>query len=137
MYNKEFLTTSAEKKRYKLKNIILSRHPNISFEHMEQILSAVDYEKQYNIKVTKRIEKFKNIITDERIQTLEKNVCSTSVPIYGSFTSGLYENYYGETKHSPSIFEHSLEAAAIKTTKEKRHTIFKTTYTLVIFASEA
>lgn len=136
MYNKEFHATSVEEKRCKLKKIILSRHPAISFSHMEQILSAVDYEKQYNIKVTRRIEKFKNIITNERIQTSEKDVCSSSVSIYGSFTPGFYENYYGEIKQVPSIFEHSLEAAAIKITKEKRHTVVKSIYTLVIFISE-
>ena len=89
MYNQLFHMISLEEKQNKLRRIIKSKVPFISDIHLNQIMQYIDFDKQYTIKVISNIEKFKNIVVKERVETDSQMFSSVSIPIYGEFSPGL------------------------------------------------
>ena len=133
MYNQIFHITSLEEKKNKLRRILKSKAPFISDAHLNKIIQFVDYDKQYTIKVTSKIEKFKNIVVREHVETTSQEFYSHSTPIYGEFTPGLFENIYGIIKKKPSQIQTFSPKAAIKeirTLKDEKEVV---EYYLVVY----
>ena len=118
MYNRSFSEISLSDKKIKLKNVLYSKNPNINNEQLNKILNYIDMGKQYHVKFTKRIDKFKNFITDENIITSTKELTSYSVPIYGSFQTGCYINNQGIVSSTEAVVDSLIPMAALKTINE-------------------
>jgi len=133
MYNQLFHITSLEEKQNKLKRVLRSKSPFISDMHLNKIIDFIDFDKQYTIKVTSNIEKFKNIVVSEYVETESLILSSFSTPIYGEFKPGLFENIYGSIKKLPSQSSPVLPKAVIKEIREQKGEKMITSYHLVVY----
>lgn len=133
MYNQMFYITQLEEKQNKLKRVLRGKIPFISNIHLNEIINAVNFDKQYTIKVTSNINKFENIVVNEKVETSSMNFCSFSTPIYGDVKSGLFENYYGTIKKKSEQSNPLVPKAAIKEIHEKKNKKIITSYHLVVY----
>lgn len=133
MYNQLFHITSLEEKQNKLKRVLKGKCPFISNIHLNKIMNAVNFDKQYTIKVTSNINKFENIVVNEKVETSSMNFCSFSTPIYGDVKSGLFENYFGSIKKESCQSDPLVSKAAIKEIHEKKDEKIITSYHLVVY----
>lgn len=114
MRNEFFQAEDACQKRRKMRDIIRHRVKDISKAHLELVLDAIDYERQYYVKIMRNPQKFKNIVVNEFVQTPEESTQSESFHIYGNFTSGIYTRAEGKLVSEPSELEDRIPAAALK-----------------------
>lgn len=133
MYNHLFHITSLEEKQNKLRRVLKGKSPFISNMHLNKIVSAVDFDKQYTIKVTSNINKFENIVVNEKVETSSLNFSSFSIPIYGDVKSGSFENYYGTIKKISCQSDPFIPKAAIKEIQEVKDEKTLTSYQLVFY----
>ena len=133
MHNQVFQNSTLTERQNKLKRILKSKNPCPSDLHINQILNFIDYNKQYTIIVTSKIEKFKNIIVREHINTSSKFIRSNSTPIYGTFSCGLFQNINGIIHKTASSCHYSLPAAALKKIQEHKENKVIESYHLVIY----
>ena len=118
MYNRTFAASSNFEKLSKLKKVLLGKCPGLSVDQLDKIINAIDIDQQYHIKAVKRIEKFKNIITEEEVENEKGVMRSWITPIYGSFISGFYKNHFGDVATKESIVKEQ-PMAAVKVVEER------------------
>ena len=133
MYNTDFKSLSVSNKYSKLVKILKSKHPCPSDLHIHRIIKAIDVNRQYTIHVTSKIEKFKNIIVHEYIETSTKSVRSITTPIYGSFSCGMFQNVNGLINKKASNCSIHSPAAAIKEVLDLNSDNSRRTYHLVVY----
>ena len=133
MYNKSFYQISNSDKRNKLKRVILGKNPNIPDRVLDEIVSQLDIEKQYHVKVTSKIDKFKNIITDEFVNTELKKFRSISKSLTGTFKPGIYQNTNGKVFHQDAEVKSNHIAAALKIIEEKDGLSVKKSQMVIIY----
>ena len=133
MYNQLFHMTSLKEKQNKLARVLKNKSPFISDEHLNKIIDFIDFDKQYTIKVTSNIEKFKNIVVSEHVETETTMFRSISTSIYGEFIPGLFENIYGTITKIPSKSSPVLPKAVVKEIIEQKNEKKTTSYHLVIY----
>lgn len=133
MYNQDFKTLSSTNKYTKLINILKSKHPHPSDIHIHKIIKSIDVNRQYTIHVTSKIEKFKNIIVHEYIETTSKSIRSITTPIYGSFSCGRFQNIDGIINKEGSSCSIHSPAAAIKEVLDLNSSDSVRTYHLVVY----
>lgn len=133
MQNQVFKITTNEEKQNKLKRILKGKLPSISNEQLHKIFQSIDYDKQYTIKATSKIEKFKNIVVHERVETSSQTFHSYSTSIYGDFEPGLFENIYGVITKVPSQTDPYSSKAAVKEILMKKGDKIETEYQLVVY----
>ena len=133
MRNEFFHAEDADKKRSKMCNLIRHRIKDIEKKHLELVLDALDYERQYYVKIMRNPQKFKNIIVKEIIQHSDENIQSESFPIYGEFTCGLYKKTETELRCEPSEMKEDTPAAAIKHTRIISGTSLRSLHEIVIY----
>lgn len=114
MYNQDFKSLSYSNMYSKLINILKSKHPHPSDIHIQKIMKALDVNRKYTIQVTSKVEKVKNLIIHEYIETTSKSIRSISTPIYGTFSCGMFQNVNGIINKKASICSFHSPAAAIK-----------------------
>lgn len=136
MENQNFRAVSVLEKQQKLKRILLSRAPGISEEQLQKIYAAIDFGQQYTIKVTRKVEKFKNIVTNELIETYEKRLKSESVPIYGCFGAGHFHNQNGMLSKQSVKINPMQAVAAIKKSVEYVDAKESVSYMLVVYCPD-
>ena len=100
-----------------MSSIICHRIKDIDKKHLELVLDALDYERQYYVKIMRNPQKFKNIVVKEIIKTPDEDTHSESFPIYGDFICGLYKKTETELVCEPSEMNEDVPAAALKHTK--------------------
>ena len=133
MLNRSFHAAKKSEKITKLKQILKNKNPKLNSEQLSIILKHVDVEKQYYIKFTKKISKFKNIITDEYVSIDSKQMTSRSFYLYGNFKIGFYKNVNGMISCRKAKANPLHPAAAIKITEEKKVSTTKTTMMIVMY----
>ena len=83
-------------------SVIKQRSRQIGEDHLRKILQAVDFDRQYIIKVTSSRQKFLNMAADEHIHNSTKVVTSTCKLIFGHVAIGKYSDISGKKEMVPS-----------------------------------
>ena len=133
MRNSFFHAENAKQKRVKMRQIIHHRAKNIKADDLDRILDAIDYDRQYFVKITSKPQKFKNIVVNEIIKNSDNDIHSESFRIYGNFTSGLYQKTETGLVSKPSELNESKPAAALKYTKIVSANSIRSTHEIVIY----
>ena len=133
MKNEFFHAEDAYKKRSKMREIISHRIKDIQKEHLELVLDALDYERQYFVKIMRNPKKFKNIVVNELVQSTEENVHSESFKIYGDFTCGFYKKTATELVSEQSVLDEKYPAAALKHIRIASSTKVRSVHEIVIY----
>lgn len=133
MRNGFFRAEEAKQKRSKMRQIIRRRIKDIEPNKLDLILDAIDYDRQYFVKIMRNHQKFKNIVVNEIIQTSDSDIHSESFRIYGEFTCGLYKKTKTELISEPSTLNERTPAAALKYTKNVTGGSVRSTHEIVIY----
>ncbi len=133
MRNEFFRAEDSDKKRLKMRQIIYHRIKDIKTSDLDLILDAIDYDRQYFVKIMRNPKKFKNIVTNEIIQTSDEDIHSESFHVYGEFTCGLYKKTKDELITRQSSLNESIPAAALKHTKVIEGDSIRSLHEIVIY----
>lgn len=136
MRNEFFHAEDAKQKRLKMRKIIRRRIKDIEPRKLELILDALDYDRQYFVKIMRNPQKFRNIIVNELVQTPDNDIHSESFHLYGEFTCGLYKKTETELISKQSTLNEQNPAAALKYVKTVSGGFVRSSHEIVIYQPE-
>lgn len=128
------LNPSMLEKVQKLKLAIQGKCQHLPPSRLNQILSKIDPCRRYFIQVTKKPQKFLNIVSAENIISDGTHVISETTLLYGDFIPGRFSNLRGTKNIVLGSMDEQTPAAALKSTFGNRYFPNSSiSYTLVIY----